>query len=80
MKDVRCRKRKPRHHAHIGEYRINHRFDPKEPMPCMAKRCKEEINGLHNFWINIGGRFPMDIWLCQDCAKKFRDTVTDDAV
>lgn len=54
----------------------NRRFENEEPMSCERQECTEDMNGLNHFWIEMGDGFAPDIWLCDDCAKKFGMKIT----
>jgi hypothetical protein len=40
-------------------------YDNSEPNCCQYPECNEELNGLYNLWIMMGGSFMFDIWLCE---------------
>ena len=46
-----------------------------EPVHCMRNGCMEELNGTNCFCLNLEKDFIMEIWLCDECAKKFKKLV-----
>jgi hypothetical protein len=56
---------------------INKKLEVEEPMHCWRQGCKEELNGLMHYWIDMGNGFVFDMWLCGDCTEKFKKTRGD---
>jgi hypothetical protein len=54
---------------------IQESFEPEEPMHCQRVGCKEELNGLNHFWIEVFKGYNLEIWLCDECATHFRKKI-----
>lgn len=54
---------------------IKSKLETEEPMHCWRDGCKEELNGLMHHWTDFGSGFNFDLWLCQDCTKKFKKLI-----
>ena len=57
----------------IGKFNVIEKFDNEEPVYCERKGCHEEFNASNHFMLDCGDWFVMDMWLCNECAKKFRE-------
>ena len=55
----------------IGKYKLIKLYDNSEPQPCEKQGCQEELNGLNYFYLEVGTKFKLGIWLCGKCSKEF---------
>lgn len=51
---------------------IKNHLETEEPMQCQREGCKEELNGLMHYTLDLGAGFVFELWLCEKCSEEFK--------
>ena len=60
-------------YLHEHKLWIENELFEEEPMHCEHARCKEELNGLNCYMIELVRGFKFCIWLCNKHAKMLEE-------
>jgi len=55
--------------------KIYHRLEIEEPNSCEYPNCKEQLNGLHHYWIYLSKNYCFDCWLCGKHSRAFCQSI-----